>query len=749
MAQISRRTRFNNAAITGPGTGQALGAGDRTAGHTVSLSSGNPYFFSDFVTRWRLYVGLYQTSWEARKIIRIVPEDALRKEWVAENIPEEIAKIISLRLKQLNFNKVLKRSLMLERLLGGCLTFFGLEGKEDKPDIPYKLSEGAKLRFVNPIPISRIARMTWENNPLSRYYMRPHKFSINHQEVHVSRLLIWDGDPLFDPYDYSLNNFRSNLAGFGPSKLAPIWDDIIKAVGTRQAAYQLIQTNNAIIMAVDNLQDLQGTPNGQQALQLVKNVANQVSLYRAAVIDGQNVQMKNKPASFGSVPELLMTFIQILSAASDIPATRFIGQAPGGLNATGESDLENYYNVIDSYQTQEIEPKLRTTYDIVGYHEFPNKWPKERENLTFEFPPLWNASELEEAQTHSLNIDNALKLFEQGMLSEKRMLEEINAKKALSVELDEEDMELAQSTGLGMDDPNSVNAQEEFKRLALETEGSPSPPTASPPSVPQQQGKTPPTVPQVSTPLKNKYWNGLDLGTDREVINLIDLAGGSAHDVLVDQFSKGMKVESEHGGTLRWNKITTAKIVLDHLEEYSDYYDRLEKIENQIPLNKLLEPTEKQKESGNYKKHHIKVQGLDISIENPQGSMRKSKDKDEQPWEVKMPAHYGYLKRTKGADGDQVDVFVGPEEDSELVFIVDQQNLDTKEFDEHKCILGTLSMVQAKELYVKSYSDGKGMERIKDITPVYMEDFKKWMEQGETKKPYSNLCGKESRRTKK
>jgi phage-related protein (TIGR01555 family) len=756
------RTRFNNAAFRdGLGqTGGPMGGGDRGAYQTVSLSSGNPYFFSDFVTRWRLYVGLYQTSWEARKIIRIVPEDALRKEWIAENIPEEQAKRISLKLKQLKFINVLKRSLMLERLLGGCLTFMGLDSKEDKPEIPYKYSEGSKLRFMNPIPLSRISRMTWENNPLSMYYMRPHKYLINSQEVHASRLLVWDGEPLFDPYDYSLNNFRSNLAGFGPSKLAPIWDDIVKAVGTRQAAYQLIQTNNAIVMAVNNLQDLAGTTSGKLALEKVKDIANQLSLYRAAVIDGESVQVKTKPASFGSVPELLMTFIQILSAASDIPATRFIGQAPGGLNATGESDLENYYNVIDSYQVQRIEPELRKVYDVIGYGEFGNSWDKSREELGFKFPPLWNASELEEAQTRSLIIDNSLKLFEQGLISEEKVIEEINNKEVLSIELDETDIQITDDSGLGFEE--GIDPRIEIQKLLDREPGAPEPvsrlsPTKSsgtkstPPSVPnvsvpKQEGNQQPKVAKTTVPLQNKIYG--------EDLTKLFLEAGGGNSFSLFQFEKGMDAEQEHSETVGNDLILIAKIVLDHLKEYPDYYDKLEKVENQIKLDPLPKPTEKQIKSGNYKKHHIKVQGLDISIENPKGSQRtgldesNSNEKTKVVWEVTMPSHYGYIRKTEGSDGDHVDVYVGPEEKSELVFIVDQQNPDSKEFDEHKCIMGCLSMMQAKELYIASFSDGKGKDRIKAITPVYMDDFKKWLETGDTTKSYSNKCG-ESGRTKR
>ena len=760
--------RLTNAAFTGPGG--ALGAGDRGANSYVPQYTGNPHDSNDFVYRWRQYVHLYETSWEARKIVRIVPEDALRKDWLLEDIPEEAARAVHSTLEKLQFGNILKRSLMLERLLGGCLTFMGVEGSSDKPDIPLNLAAGGRPRFFNAIPVSRISRVSWETNPLSEHYMRPSKYLINGEDVHISRFLVWDGEPLFDPYDYALTNFRGNLAGFGPSVLATLWDDIVKAIGTRQAAYQLIQTNNAILMAVDGLQDLQGTKSGQAALQKLRQIAQQLSVYNAALVDGNKVDIKQHSASFGSVPELMLTFIQILSAGSDIPATRFLGQAPGGLNATGESDLENYYNVIDAYQRQHIEPQLRRTCDVVGYWKFPKQWAKWREKLTFKFPPLWNASELEEAQRNSQNIDNVMKLFDAGLVDELKVIQEINAKGALSVNLDESDISLVETAGIG---PGPTPGE-----IGHET--------------PRQEAEQP-NLKQETQRLRNV----IAVRNADSTSLLIKAAGGNPETVGHEQFLKGFEVEQEHANTVGGDKVTIAKIVLDHLEEDVEYYTKLErvenavvhyqkgadkhraacntpmgvrgeqttttdpsnvtcakcraklagkfgfpKVENAISLDQLPEPTGAQIHSGNYKKHHLKLHGLDISIENPQGSTRRGTGPDGTPWESVLPAHYGYVKRTEGADGDHVDVYLGPYEESELVFVVDQTRLDDGEFDEHKCIFGALSSTQAKEIYLAGFSDGKGAQRMKALTPMHVSHFKQWLAEGDTKQPYAKEGGR-------
>jgi hypothetical protein len=148
------------------------------------------------------------------------------------------------------------------------------------------------------------------------------------------------------------------------------------------------------------------------------------------------------------------------------------------------------------------------------------------------------------------------------------------------------------------------------------------------------------------------------------------------------------------------------------------------------------QPTEAQKKAGNYKHAHVNVQGLDIAIENPKGSVRSGVDQDGEAWETTMPAHYGRIKRTTGADGDQVDVYLGDDLQSEVVYIVDQIDPKTGKFDEHKVVMGASSMPAAMSLYEGGFSDGTGMDRIGGIKALSMPQFKEWLK-GDTSAPAS------------
>ena len=144
------------------------------------------------------------------------------------------------------------------------------------------------------------------------------------------------------------------------------------------------------------------------------------------------------------------------------------------------------------------------------------------------------------------------------------------------------------------------------------------------------------------------------------------------------------------------------------------------------------EPTEAQAEAGNYKKGHVTWQGLDITIENPKGSTRTGKDEDGKAWERELKSHYGYIRRTEAKDGDQVDVFVGEQTDSDKVFIVNQAKADGS-FDEHKVMVGFMTEPMARAGYLANYEPG--WDRILSIQEMTIDQFKGWLEAADFTKP--------------
>ena len=156
------------------------------------------------------------------------------------------------------------------------------------------------------------------------------------------------------------------------------------------------------------------------------------------------------------------------------------------------------------------------------------------------------------------------------------------------------------------------------------------------------------------------------------------------------------------------------------------------------------EPTEAQKEAGNYKKGHVQVGTFDITIEQPQGSVRKGTDADGKQWESKMHNTYGYFRGTEGVDGDQIDVFLSNDIDGwngRKVYVVDQYNPDGT-FDEHKVMLGFNDMDEAKSDYLANYEKGWEDGRRIVVSATNLEDFEKWIDSSHRKtKPFAEYAG--------
>lgn len=139
------------------------------------------------------------------------------------------------------------------------------------------------------------------------------------------------------------------------------------------------------------------------------------------------------------------------------------------------------------------------------------------------------------------------------------------------------------------------------------------------------------------------------------------------------------------------------------------------------------DPTPGQAEAGNYKKVHERWGGLALTIENPVGSTRRSKD-PANPWEVTMEADYGYIKRTKGGDEEHIDFYrpLDAAEDAP-VWVIDQNDPATGTFDEHKVVLGVNSREEAELIYDTHFADGSGPQRRYAITEMSLPEFKSWI----------------------
>ena len=155
------------------------------------------------------------------------------------------------------------------------------------------------------------------------------------------------------------------------------------------------------------------------------------------------------------------------------------------------------------------------------------------------------------------------------------------------------------------------------------------------------------------------------------------------------------------------------------------------------------EPTEAQKKAGNYKKGHLSFGGYDFTVETPKGVTRSGKDEQGKPWSVTMHDTYGYILGKIGVDGDHIDMFINDAADLDTfdgnVYVVDQVNPETGEFDEHKVMYGYPDEAAATKAYLSNYS--KGWKGLGKVTSVPKVTFDKWLESSDRKtKPFRDYA---------
>ncbi|MBR4040803.1 MAG: nucleotidyltransferase domain-containing protein [Bacteroidaceae bacterium] len=213
---------------------------------------------------------------------------------------------------------------------------------------------------------------------------------------------------------------------------------------------------------------------------------------------------------------------------------------------------------------------------------------------------------------------------------------------------------------------------------------------------------------------------------------LVEYEGNAREDSLFNLFNGG-DVHAQlyiEGIQVDINPITRGKsgTIEQWMERNAGYSkpslgEQIKDAETEVNIN----PTDKQKEAGNYKKGHVQIGTFNVTIEQPKGSVRSGVDANGKQWEITMQNTYGYIRGTEGVDGDHIDVFLSDDIDGwdgHKVFVVDQCNADGS-FDEHKVMLGFNDINDAEAAYMSNYEEG--WQGLGAITGVSIEEFEKWI----------------------
>lgn len=388
---------------------------------------------------------LYAADWMAQKIIDIPVFDMFREawDWKYKGDDNGVDKALEDECKRLKFTPALINAKKMERLVGGCVLIRITKGyetdKTEDPISPDQIDKGDIICYNQMSPLF-ITKVEWEMDPSKPDYGRPRHYYTRDKVYHRSRLLIFDGQPISPYPQIDFATYTANWNGFGLSKLAPIWDVIMRANSYQQGASHLSHMASVWFALYKGLRDLKANRQGNAALDEMRDIMETMSQYKAVILDGEDVDVKTIGAQFGSVPELLMSGLQIVCAAADIPASRFLGQAPGGLSTDDRSGLENYYNDISAHQKMELDPILDSEKRYL-LNSALGTGAADPDQITQEWVPLWNLSDTEKAQVRTLDANNVINIANATNATDEWIWDELMRREAISKKPDLKQME--------------------------------------------------------------------------------------------------------------------------------------------------------------------------------------------------------------------------------------------------------------------------------------------------------------------
>jgi len=377
-----------------------------------------------------LLTALYRESWLAKRIIDMPCEDMTRSWYtLGSGLAGEDMEILRRLEARHEIRREMTGAIRWARLYGGACALMVVRGQEDRLDQPLCLDRIAPGDFRGLLVRDRVDGVqpsleteTCLDDPDFGY---PLYYDFQTEDpgtlrVHHSRVLRFIGRDL--P--------RSQEAAeqyWGASELEHIWEELQKRSATSANIAQLVFQANVTTLKMSDFGEVLAMGTRQQREQVLSAIEEQNRLRNSFGLQllSAGDTYENHPYSFAGLSEIYEAFMMDMAGAAGIPATRLFGRSPDGMNATGESDLKNYYELIGQMQERHLRPALEKLLPVMAM----SCWGYVPENLEIRFPSLMTTSPREEAEIRARNTETLVRAVEAGLLTpaeaREKLLEEM------------------------------------------------------------------------------------------------------------------------------------------------------------------------------------------------------------------------------------------------------------------------------------------------------------------------------------
>ncbi len=686
---------------------------------TPSLGQGAEYNLIRISYDYWQLITLFRNHWISRRIVEVPAQDMV-KAWprlTSEIEPKDLTRI-DRAIRRTNTKNNVRTGLTWGRLFGGAGGLIVIDGQENELDQPLDLESIKIGAYKGVIPFDRWAGVsplgdvcTDINRPLDFNMPEMYECRVvggSSFQVHSSRLLRFLGPSVPTP-EYEAQST------WGISVLEPTYESITMLDNMFWNILSLSFRANLLGMKFPELaQLLSGLGSSQLAsekfekrMSAINHLMSNNSLIPLPADGG----IEATSYSFGGLGEILQLFQLNLSGAAQMPVTRLFGRTYNGLGQAGDGDERIYEEKIATDQSTYMVPQLEKLYPVVCMSEL-GEVP---DDLDLVCPSIRVLDEKEKAELAKAVADTTTVYLNGGIFSPRRVAMEVKQSSAVT------------GIGTNLDDEyinklsDDVQSEGEIGEGLFGGEGGLNP-SSSPTKVVKeenQEGKEKQDEPDAKE-LTKKAADAFSAAPAMDALPA-DLKIGEK--VLVN--GKLLTVKSIVTGTKDLFDEPTVQVLFDTGEIVAYRPDRDVKVRvgdedgasshTQVCEDLML--------------YHA----LPVRIENLAGAPRGGITPSGESWHINMPADYGFIDGVLGADGDNLDVYVGTSPESNNVYVVDQSTLDGKKFDEHKVLLGYHTQESALEDYMLGHHKSKDIFR--NITPFTMPMFRKWMATADLTKP--------------
>ena len=361
---------------------------------------------------------LYRDNWVVQNVVGIIPDDMTRR-WfrpTGDLTPEQLARLDEAQRKT-GMREKIRDGLRWGRLYGGAAGLILIRGHERQLDTPLDPETVLPGAFAGIYIMDRWSGISPEPglvaDPADPDFGLPEYYTISGTErtasvrVHHSRILRFTGRDL--PY---LENMAELY--WGASEVESLYRDVVMYDSTTANMAALTFRANVDTMEVQNLDQLFSLSSGE-AQRRFWNTMQAQSVMRSNFgiqLVNRGDQIKNTQYTFAGLPEVHESMCLSLSGASRIPMTKLFGRSPAGLNATGESDLRNYYDYIDTLRESKLAPVLRRLLPVLAMSAL-GEIPR---GLDVSFPPMWAPTAKEAAEIAKTKAETIVSVFQAGLM---------------------------------------------------------------------------------------------------------------------------------------------------------------------------------------------------------------------------------------------------------------------------------------------------------------------------------------------